>query len=86
MVNPYGLSDKEVSALRLAPTNAIRTGLNKVFNDLQLAEFLQGSAAKLDDGERHYNAGRAAMLVNVTDALEGLYVPDNADGKKPVDG
>lgn len=75
MVDDYGLTEREREALMLAPNHPARTGLSKLFAGVQMAEFLTLGAEGLPDGARHYNAGRASMLVDLEATLEALYAP-----------
>ena len=80
MADDWGLSEREREALMFPPNHPARTGLTKLFEGVQKAEFLEVGAPSQSDGQRHYNAGRAAMLIEFETFLEALYKPTSEEG------
>lgn len=80
MNNQFGLKEDEAASLQLAEQNPIRRGLSTLFDGVRNGEILDATSPNLSSDQRHFNAGRLAMLIHLEGFLELIYEGSTGGG------
>lgn len=80
MPNQWGLKEDEEMALTLPEQSPIRRGLNTLFGAVKNGELLYSVSPDLSSDQRHFVAGRMALLTELEAFLEQIYEGPSSGG------
>ena len=79
MLDQFGLKEDEASALKMPENHPARRGITALFSGIHNGEVLELTAPSMSSEQRHYAAGRLAMLAQLEGFLEIIYEGDSAE-------